>query len=123
MHIVLNGRSAPAPDFLIVGAAKAGTTSLYHYLQQHPGIYFPELKEPGFFCHYGSSAEAISALSGKVQIVADPERYADLFARAKAGQKLGDATTDYLYLWQKSIANIRTIYGDRIDDLRILILL
>jgi hypothetical protein len=24
------------PDFLIIGAAKSGTTSLYHYLRQHP---------------------------------------------------------------------------------------
>lgn len=37
------------PDFFIVGAAKSGTTSLYHYLRQHPEIYFSPIKEPNFF--------------------------------------------------------------------------
>ncbi len=37
------------PNFFIIGAAKAGTTSLYMYLRQHPDIYFPTLKEPHFF--------------------------------------------------------------------------
>ena len=29
------------PNFLIVGAAKSGTTSLYHYLKQNPDIFMP----------------------------------------------------------------------------------
>jgi hypothetical protein len=37
------------PTFLIIGAAKAGTTSLHHYLQQHPDIQLPDEKEPQFF--------------------------------------------------------------------------
>ena len=37
------------PNFLIVGAPKSGTTSLYHYLGQHPDISFPEMKEPKYF--------------------------------------------------------------------------
>lgn len=38
------------PTFLAIGVAKAGTTSLYHYLQQHPQIYMSPIKEPHFFC-------------------------------------------------------------------------
>jgi hypothetical protein len=38
------------PNFFIVGAAKAGTTSLYHYLNQHPDIFLAEAKELHFFC-------------------------------------------------------------------------
>ena len=38
------------PDFFIVGAPKAGTTSLYAYLASHPQIFMPKLKEPFFFC-------------------------------------------------------------------------
>ena len=34
------------PDFLIVGAMKAGTTTLYHDLSEHPDIFLPVLKEP-----------------------------------------------------------------------------
>ncbi|CAN0578295.1 unnamed protein product, partial [Ectocarpus sp. 12 AP-2014] len=37
------------PGFFIVGAAKAGTTSLYKYLEQHPSIYLPNNKEPKYF--------------------------------------------------------------------------
>lgn len=37
------------PDFLIIGVQKAGTTSLFAYLAQHPQIVSPVLKEPGYF--------------------------------------------------------------------------
>ncbi len=37
------------PDFFVLGAAKAGTTSLYYYLNQHPDVYMSEPKEPFFF--------------------------------------------------------------------------
>ena len=37
------------PDFLVIGTAKAGTTSLYRYLKSHPGIYLSPVKEPKYF--------------------------------------------------------------------------
>jgi len=37
------------PNFLIVGAAKSGTTSLFHYLNQHPDVFIPRRKECRFF--------------------------------------------------------------------------
>ncbi len=37
------------PNFFIIGAAKAGTTSLYEYLRQHPDICLSYVKEPEFF--------------------------------------------------------------------------
>ncbi|MCP4138758.1 MAG: sulfotransferase domain-containing protein [Chloroflexi bacterium] len=37
------------PNFLIIGSQKAGTTSLYHILKEHPQIYMPETKEVNFF--------------------------------------------------------------------------
>lgn len=36
-------------DFVIIGAQKAGTTSLFHYLREHPGIFMPPQKEIPFF--------------------------------------------------------------------------
>ena len=44
-------RGAAWPNFFIIGAQKAGTTSLYHYLGQHPEIYMSPVKEPFFFNH------------------------------------------------------------------------
>jgi hypothetical protein len=37
------------PNFLIIGAMKAGTTSLYHYLKAHPEVFMPGVKELDFF--------------------------------------------------------------------------
>lgn len=39
------------PNFLTIGAAKAGTTSIYNYLNQHPEIYMSPNKEPNFFAY------------------------------------------------------------------------
>ena len=49
-----------APNFFIVGAGKAGTTSLYAYLRQHPQVYLSPVKEP---CYFASEirAEALSS--------------------------------------------------------------
>lgn len=43
------GLSRVLPDFLIVGAQKAGTTSLYHYLKQHPQVIPASQNEVHFF--------------------------------------------------------------------------
>lgn len=40
------------PNFLIAGAARSGSTSIYSYLKQHPEIYFCAIKEPNFFNIY-----------------------------------------------------------------------
>ncbi|MBM4309425.1 MAG: glycosyltransferase [Deltaproteobacteria bacterium] len=48
--------SAGGPDFLIIGAQRAGTTSLYHYLCAHPQIHAPARKELHWF-HAGPQDE------------------------------------------------------------------
>ncbi|MEI6730018.1 MAG: sulfotransferase domain-containing protein [Pseudomonadota bacterium] len=39
------------PNWIGIGSARAGTTSLYHIVQQHPDIFIPTQKETGFFNH------------------------------------------------------------------------
>jgi Sulfotransferase domain len=39
----------PLPDFLVIGAQKSGTTSLYEYLRSHPQVFMPDIKELDFF--------------------------------------------------------------------------
>src|SRR6266568_8270036 len=39
----------PLPNFLIVGAMKSGTSSLWSYLRSHPQVFMPDMKEPMFF--------------------------------------------------------------------------
>jgi len=46
----LTGSSGFLPNFFIIGAAKAGTTSLHFYLDQHPDVFMAEQKELHFFC-------------------------------------------------------------------------
>lgn len=40
---------ASSPDFIIAGVPKSGSSSLAHYLRQHPRVFFSALKEPNYF--------------------------------------------------------------------------
>jgi hypothetical protein len=51
-------RARPLPDFLILGAQKAGTTALYAYLRRHPGITGPSWKEVSYFDRHYARGEA-----------------------------------------------------------------
>ena len=75
------------PNFLIAGAARSGTTALYHLLAQHPDVYLPENKrpEPHFFL---KSSEYRRGLDYYL------DRY---FAAAKSQTAVGEASTSYLY--------------------------
>ncbi|MFW5720771.1 MAG: sulfotransferase domain-containing protein [Bacteroidota bacterium] len=101
------------PNFFIVGAAKCGTTSLYHHLKSHPDIYLCETyKEPYFF----SSKYVKLPHKGKGDEVNDKRRknyttlddYLKLFKGATNEKIIGEATTDYLYFYQaaKDIKNM-----------------
>jgi sulfotransferase family protein len=48
------------PNFLVIGAAKAGTTSLYHYLRAHPQVFMPQTKELNFFVENDGWARGMS---------------------------------------------------------------
>ena len=48
----------PLPDFLILGAQKAGTTALYAYLRRHPAITGPSWKEVSYFDRHYARGEA-----------------------------------------------------------------
>jgi hypothetical protein len=75
------------PTFFIIGAPKAGTTSLHHYLDQHPEIQMSAIKEPRFFAlPETGSAE----LPGRV---ATRGEYEALFDPAVAVR--GESSTDY----------------------------
>ncbi|MCC6454639.1 MAG: sulfotransferase [Caldilineaceae bacterium] len=45
------------PNFIIIGVAKGGTTSLYHYLDQHPQVFMSPIKETNFFACEEAHAE------------------------------------------------------------------
>lgn len=86
------------PNFLIIGTGKAGTTSLYHYLQQHPQIYMSPIKEPKFFGFGEYHPVITSPQIPNYQITTSLAEYKALFAAATNETALGEASTYYLSL-------------------------
>ena len=66
------------PNTFIVGAAKAGTTSLHHYLGQHPQVFMSAWKEPHHFADIAISPRH----SHQMRRYADEAAYRALFADA-----------------------------------------
>jgi hypothetical protein len=111
------------PDFMIVGAAKCGTTSLYHYLRQHPDIYMPNSKEPDFFTHMGINPYECANPPARGDIIWRFEDYVALFNESGSGQMIGEASVSYLFNHEVSIKNIKAIYGEKSKDIKIIIML
>ncbi len=111
------------PNFFIAGAPKAGTTSLYHHLSQHPDIFMSPVKEP---CHFSLETRPenyVPELRARVQetmyarqaqargnldhgptqgIVADRRDYLGLFDGRRHERAIGEASVHYL--WSKTAA-------------------
>lgn len=92
----------PNINLFIVGAAKAGTTSLYNYLSQHSQVFFPLVKEPNYY----SRAEAhnpnayVKPRAGKFyhnKIIKDEKVYYSLFQETQNFKVVGDASPSYLW--------------------------
>lgn len=70
------------PNFLIVGAARSGTTSLYQWLRQHAEVFLPVWKEPSYFLKgYG---------------INDWNHYLHLFEPGHGKKAIGEASAGYL---------------------------
>jgi hypothetical protein len=95
----------PLPDFLIIGAPKAGSTALHTALTRHPHLYGAKVKEPKFFLCDGQPPDAVGqrgpgdAHSAQEWIWrrADYER---LFSDAPAGALRFESTP--FYLWDRA---------------------
>lgn len=70
------------PDFIVIGAMKAGTSSLFQWLGTHPGCTLPPVKEPHFFSRDDRFAEG-------------PDDYLALFAGAPPSTVTGEASASY----------------------------
>jgi len=78
------------PDFFIVGAPRAGTTSLYEYLKKNPKIFMPGRKEPHFF-----SPNIKQQMERVTSPITNEKEYLALFKNAKNDQKIGEASITY----------------------------
>ena len=86
------------PTFIIVGAAKAGTTALYWYLAEHPGVFMSPVKETNYFA-YNLDAEG-RLLYGDPDVHRFPVKslseYEQLFADGGRAAAVGEASPIYL---------------------------
>lgn len=87
------------PNFLILGAARCGTTSLHYYLAEHPDICMSSIKEPNFFLFEQTDHGPRPCIADDQRIVtksvSDRERYERLFTRSATA--VGEASPLYLY--------------------------
>jgi hypothetical protein len=84
------------PNFLVIGAAKAGTTSLYHYLNEHPQVFMSPIKETNFFAFNGERLDGRSRRSRETFPVQTLEEYENLFARSAGARAVGEVSPLYL---------------------------
>jgi hypothetical protein len=81
------------PNFFLVGAAKAGTTSIYNYLSKHPEVFFPVVKEPHFFTRVSPALEQRFL----IEAVTKRSAYLRLYSHASGHSVIGDASPSYLW--------------------------
>ena len=113
----------PNINLFIVGAAKSGTTSLYHYLNQHPDVFFPKVKEPNYYSNIESEDRMVyenpkEGVFYHNKIINDQNIYYSLYKNSFNYKVIGDASPSYL--WDTKSAQM--IY-DNFPNAKIIIVL
>jgi hypothetical protein len=126
------------PNFFVVGAGKTGTTSLFHYLRQHPLIYMSPIKEPSYFASEvraenldASFLKNLKRMSRNLPavlnqatplsmewLVSEWKDYLRLFQDVRGETAIGEASA--AYLWSETAA---TRIAERVPDARIVMIL
>lgn len=89
-------------DFFVIGAARSGTTSLYNYLNQHPDIFLPNIKELNHFSKVSSNQpqdykKPKQGVLYHTKIINSFEVYQEVFEEAIEFQQKGDISPSYLW--------------------------
>ena len=123
--------SSDGPTFIIVGAARSGTTSLYHWLKLHPQVFMSSVKETNFFAQLkpnftGPGDQEInrplatckdpdgSYRTRHAVVVTSWDDYVSLFSKAAGFAARGEASPAYLYYTDAAENIRRTIPGCKI---------
>ncbi len=109
------------PNFLIVGAAKSGTSSLHFYLRQHPEIFMTPDKQTYFFAYENEEPELPGPgdeLEVRNHLITQLEDYREQFAGVTTEKAIGEACSVYL-CDQKAPASIKK----HVPDARLIIIL
>jgi hypothetical protein len=93
------GPPGTLPDFLVIGAAKAGTTALHEYLRQHPQVCMSRRKEPNFFA-FDQQPPRFGGPGDRTILNRDViwrfDDYLRQFVHARPGQVVGEISPRYL---------------------------
>lgn len=106
------------PSFLVIGAAKSGTTSLVSYLAQHPDVFVPTSKEPNYFALSGQQDNPIGPASPHILrhmlynwSRSDLSEYIAMFDGAGDACAVGEGSVRYLY-FPDSPVRVRNMLPD-----------
>ena len=88
------------PDFIIIGAMKAGTTALHDHLSKHPSLFLSKKKEPQYFSSPGERQlppwVLPTDLHSQKRMVVTKEQYKELFSGG-GGRIAGESSVMYLH--------------------------
>ena len=86
------------PNFLVIGAGKSGTSSIYEHLADHPQVYMSPVKEPNFFAWDAQQPGRLvwGSAPDREYAVTDLAAYEGLFAGVRDEIAIGEASTVYL---------------------------
>ena len=84
------------PNFLIIGAGTAGTTSVHEYLKQHPEVFVSAIKETNFFVHDGQNPLLLGQWPSSDFPIRSLEDYRALFRDAAGAKAIGESSPKYL---------------------------
>ncbi|NND95683.1 MAG: sulfotransferase [Flavobacteriales bacterium] len=106
--------------FLFVGTAKAGTTSIFNYLLQHPRLKIPK-KETFYFLRdvYSDIHLAYPAQRDPATLILEQEAYDELYEHIE-DEIAGEIGTGYLFHHIHAIPRIKEQFGDEVNILIIL---
>ncbi len=82
------------PNLFIVGAPKAGTTSLYAYLEDHPDVYMSPIKETNYFTYQAIKEQGLYYKEEHISTLA---QYQNQFQEHTTEQVIGEASVSYLF--------------------------
>lgn len=109
------------PNFLIVGASKSGTSSLYHYLRQHPGIFLSDIQKEGrFFSKMPGNFQGPGDKHIDKSITRTLEQYEGLFKGYQKEKAVGDISPEYLWYYRNAIPEILNTLGNEVKIIIVL---
>lgn len=106
------------PNFLIIGAPRSGTSTLYAALRQHPEIYFSDYKEPWFFSLIDQKLSYTGPGDNVQKRINNIEEYEELFSGVVNEKAVGEASTLYLQCTRAPITIKRFV-----PDIKLIIIL